>query len=97
MAILRLFTCYMSVQHILYSTRASFMTKLQELLQGDFENFESVENVEELSFVLDSELWENKFDGLLSLIKEYIVNVLEIRKQIIRCDSGSGLQLHSHS
>ena len=35
-----------------------------------------------LSYVLGSELWESKFDGLLSLVKEYIVNVWEIRKHI---------------
>ena len=29
---------------------------------------------------IGSELWECKFDGLLGLIKEYIVNVWEIRK-----------------
>ena len=32
------------------------------------------------SYVLGSELWESKFDGLLSLVKEYIVDVWEIRK-----------------
>ena len=28
-----------------------------------------------LSYVLGSELWESKFDGLFSLVKEYIVDV----------------------
>ena len=32
---------------------------------------------------IDSELWESKFDGLLSLVKEYIVDVWEIHKQLI--------------
>ena len=32
-------------------------------------------NVEKSSYVLGSELWESKFDGLLSLVKEYIVDV----------------------
>ena len=47
-----------------------------------------------------SELWESKFDGLLSLVKEYIVDVWEIRKhKLNNCNSGSGLgqQLHSQS
>ena len=35
------------------------------------------------SYVLGSELWESKFDGLLSLVKEYIIDVLEIRKHKI--------------
>ena len=36
--------------------------------------------VKKFSYVLGSELWECKFDGLLGLIKEYIVDVWEIRK-----------------
>ena len=64
--------CFGSVQHIVY-TRASFMKKLQELLEDEYEDFESLDNVGKSSFVLGSELWESKFDGLLSLVKEYIV------------------------
>ena len=30
--------------------------------------------------MLGSELWESKFDGLLNLVKEYIVDIWEIRK-----------------
>ena len=48
------------------------------------EDSESLESVEKMSFVLGSELWESKFDGLLALVKEYVVDVWEIRKQIIR-------------
>ena len=80
------------------STRASFMKKLQELLDDDYEDFESLENVEKSSYVLGSELWESKFDGLLALVKEYIVDVWEIRKhKLYDGDSGSGLQLHTQS
>ena len=62
------------------------------------EDFEMLENVEKLSYVLDSELWESKFNGLLSLVKEYIVDVWEIRKhKLYDSDSGSGLQLHTQS
>ena len=66
-----------NVSHVLWecsaysSTRASFMKKLQE---DDYEDFESLDNV------LGSDLWESKFDGLLSLVKEYIADVWEIRK-----------------
>ena len=89
--------CYGSVQHIaVLTTRASFMKKLQELLGDDYEDFEPLENVEKLSYVLGSELWESKFDGLLALVKEYIVDVWEIQKhKLYDSDSGSGLQLHS--
>ena len=35
---------------------------------------------------IGSELWESKFDGLLSLVKEYIIDVWEMRKQIVTQD-----------
>ena len=69
----------------------------QELLD-DYEDFESLNNVEKSSYVLGSELWESKFDGLLALVKEYIVDVWEIRKhKLYDSDSGSGLQCHTQS
>ena len=37
--------------------------------------FGSIENVEKSSYVLDCELWESKFDGLLGLVNEYIVDM----------------------
>ena len=93
-----------NVSHVLWecsaysSTRVSFMKKLQELLEDDYEDFESLENVEKSSYVLGSELWESKFDGLLALVKEYIVDVWEIRKhKLYDSDSGSGLQLRTQS
>ena len=74
------------------------MKKLQELLEDDYEDFESLENVEKSSYVLGSELWESKFNGLLALVKEYIVAVWEIRKhKLYDSDSGSGLQLCTRS
>ena len=64
------------------------MKKLQELLEDDYEDPESLENIERSSYVLDSELWESKFD----------VDVWEIRKhKLYDSDSGSGLQLHTRS
>ena len=54
--------------------------------------------MEKSSYVLGNELWESKFDGLLSLVKEYIVEVWEIRKhKLYDSDSGPGQQLHSWS
>ena len=71
------------------------MKKLQELLEDDYEDFESLENV---AYVLGNELWESKFDSLLALVKEYIVDVWEIRKhKLYDSDSGSGLQLRTQS
>ena len=60
------------------SSRACFIKKLQELLEDEYEDFESLDKVEKSSYVLGSELWESKFDGLLSLVKEYIIDVLRM-------------------
>ena len=38
---------------------------MQELLEDDYEDFESLDNVG--MCYIGSELWENKFDGLLSV------------------------------
>ena len=63
-----------------------------------YEDFESLENVEKSSYVLGSELWESKFNGLLALVKEYVVDVWEIRKhKLYDSDSGSSLQLRTQS
>ena len=48
--------------------------------------------------MLGSELWESKFDGLLGLVKIYIVDVWEIQNnKLYDSDSGSGLQPHNQS
>ena len=73
------------------------MKKLQKLLEDDYEDFELLENVDKSSYVLGSELWKSKFDGLLSLVKEYTVNVWEIRKhKLYDSESGYCQQLRSH-
>ena len=68
------------------------------MLEDDYEDFDSLENVEKSSCVLGSELWERKFDGLLLpwLRNIIIVDVWEIRKHKLY-DSGSGLQFHTQS
>ena len=90
-----------NVSHVLWecsaynSTEASFMKKLQELLEDDYEDFKLLDNVEKSSYVLDNELWESNFNGLLSLVKEYIVDVWEMRKhKLYDSDSGPGQQIH---
>ena len=51
----------MGVFSIIYrNIRDSFMKKLQELLEDDYEEFESLENVGKSSYVLGSEMWESK-------------------------------------
>ena len=54
------------------------MKKLQELLENDYEGFESLESIDKSPYVLGSELWDSTFIGLLSLVKEYIADVWEI-------------------
>ena len=77
------------------STRACFIKKLQELLEDEYEDFESLDMVEKLSYVLGSELWESKFDGLLSLVEEYTIDMWTCT--LYDSDSGPGQQLHSRS
>ena len=56
------------------------MCKLQELLGDRFEHFESLDSFEKASFVSGSELWEDDFSSMLDLVKDYIVDVWELRK-----------------
>ena len=89
---------YGSVQYNYSSTRICFIKKLQELLEDEYEDFESLDKVEKSSYVLGSELWESKFDELLRLVKEYIIDMWQLRKhQLYDSDSGPGQQLHSRS
>ena len=63
--------CCGSVQHNYYSnSRADFLLKLQEKLGSEFKHFDA----------LDSELWEEHFDSLLPLVKDYVVNIWEVWK-----------------
>ena len=50
------------------------------MLEDDYKDFESLDDVEKLFYVLDSEPWQFKLDGLFGLVKEYIVDVWEIQK-----------------
>ena len=59
------------------TSRASFMVKLEELLGDMHADLELLNSIEKMSYVLRVNFWErNK-----SLVKEYIVNVCELRKQ----------------
>ena len=70
-----------NVSHVLWecsaysSTRACFIKKLQELLEDEYEDFESLDKADKSSYVLGSELWESKFDELLSLVTHVRTNV----------------------
>ena len=58
--------------------REGFRTKFKELI-GD--SFEQVSDIDKTAYVLGSELWEENFEDMLRLVKEFIVDVWEVRKQ----------------
>jgi hypothetical protein len=60
--------------------RLTFLEKLQELLGDKYIDFDSLNYLEKTSYVLGSELWEDDFSSLLSIVKEFIVDVWESRK-----------------
>ena len=60
------------------SCREVFNTKLKELI-GD--SFEQLSDIDKTAYVPGSELWEENFEDMLRLVKEFIVDVWEVRKQ----------------
>ena len=60
--------------------RLTYTKKLQELLGDKYIDFDSLNYLEKTSYVLGSELWEDDFSSLLSIVKEFIVDVWESRK-----------------
>ena len=81
-----------SVVHVLWecpaysNCRLTFLKKLQELLGDKYIDLDSLNYLEKTSYVLGSELWEDDFSSLLSIVKEFIVGVWESRKLKIICD-----------
>ena len=75
-----------SVVHVLWEcpaykdSREEFMIKLRSTLGEAFKYFEALDNIERASFVLGCELWMKDFDSILALVKEYIINLWEVRK-----------------
>ena len=85
-----------SVSHVLWecsaycNSRAAFLLILQEKLGNGFERFDALDS--KSSFILGSELWEEHFDSLLPLVKEYVVDVWEARKIKLYGDDSSQSQ-----
>ena len=73
-----------SVVHVLgecpayKDSREDFMIKLRSTLGEAFKDFEA--NIERASFGLGCELWMENFDSMLDLVKEYIIDLWEVRK-----------------
>ena len=61
-------------------SRGDFLLKLQENLGNGFQRFDALDSLGKSSFILGSELWEENFDSLLPLVKDYFVNISEARK-----------------
>ena len=73
------------------------MVKLEELLGDRYADFEMLNSVEKTSYVLGSELWQQNIKFLVSLVKEFIVNMWEVRKQILFGDDSCPNQRQSQS
>ena len=92
---------YESVVHVswecsVYSNiRGTFVEKLRELLGNGYAEFDKLNSIEKTAYVLGSELWEYDFDNLLSLVKEYVVGVWDVRKQKLYSDDLCPSQLQS--
>ena len=75
---------YESVVHVLWecpaysSCREAFKAKVKELI-GD--SFELLSDLDKTAYVLGSGLWEENFEDTLRLVKEFIVDVWEVRNQ----------------
>ena len=58
------------------------MVKLRAILGEGFKDFEALDNIyyERASFVLGCELGTENLDSMLALVKEYIIDLWEVRK-----------------
>ena len=92
-----------SVVHVLWecssynACRDNFQEALKQLLGARYAEFETLSAVEKTSYVLGSENWEDDFDALLHLVKEFIVAVWEVRKQKLYSDDSHPGQLQRQS
>ena len=69
------------------------MLKLQEKLGNGFEHFDALDSrLGKSSFILGSGLWEEHFDWLLPLVKDYVVDICEARKIKLYGDDSSQSQ-----
>ena len=81
------FICCGSVQLLV---PASFREELKELFGDRYKDFNQLSNTDITSHVLISEIWEEEFAALLSLVKEFIVDVWEVIKILYGDDSCPG-------
>ena len=60
-----------------------------------FEHFQLLDSFRKASFILGSELWEDKFGSLLGLVKGFILDVWELRTVRLYGDNPSVQQTQS--
>ena len=76
-----------SVSHVLWdcpaylSIRSCFLEAIHDILGETYEHFVALDSRGKSAFVLGSELWEESFEPLFKLVKDYVVAVWEARKQ----------------
>ena len=68
------------------------MLKLQEKLSNASKRSNLFPSLGKSSFILGSELWDAHFDSLLSLVKDYVVDIWEARKIKLYGDDSSQSQ-----
>ena len=62
--------------------------------RNGYEEFNKPNSIEKNAYLLGSELWEYDFEDLLSLVKEYDVDVWDAHKQYCCGDDSCPSQLH---
>ena len=85
-----------SVVHVVWECSAyRYYYLCGEALGALISEFDKLNGIEKTAYVLGSELWEYDFDDLLSLVKEYVVGVWDVRKQKLYGDNLCPSQLQS--
>ena len=79
-----------------YSTCRDNFQVLKQLLGASYAEFERLSTVKK-SYVLGSENWEDNFDALLHLVKEFILAVWNMQKQKLYGDDSYPGQLQRQS
>ena len=82
--------CCGSVQHIV--TVELTLVKIAGEARERVRTLDALDSLGKSSFIVGSELWEEHFDSLLPLVKEYVVDVWEARKIKLYGDDSSQSQ-----
>ena len=90
-----------SVSHVLWecpaysSLRSNFL--VAHLGMIGFEHFQPLDSFRKASFIMGSELWEDKIGSVLGLVKGFILDVWELRKVRLYGDNPSVQQTQSQN